>query len=799
MNTTLIGQRISRSEDEALLRGEGLYVDDVSLPNALHGAFVRSPFAHARIVDVDVEQARACPGVSAVYTCDDLGPYDRPLPLIFSPEGTENPRTQRPLARDEVFYAGQPIAMILATSRAAAEDGAEQVIIQFEPLDVVVDLQSAVSNSQLVHSDTADNLAGLVTQRVGNPDAAFAEAAVTIRGRYALHRSAAMPMETRAVAADFDRRAKQLTVWDTTQVPSPVRRALALWFGVGEDDIRVIAPDTGGAFGVKAFFFYPEEFLVPWAARSLARPVKWTEDRVEHFTASHHERTQIHEIELAATRDGTIVALRDVFLHDTGAFIPYGLCVPKVAACQIAGPYRIPNISVELRAIYTHTVPVTPYRGCGRPQANFALERALAQLAAELDMDPVELRRRNFIGPSEFPYAREGLHTVDGNDVILDSGDYPRQLEILLDKLRLEEFREAQKGARKEGRYLGLGMAPYVEVTGFGPYEAVRLKVQALTGKIHLSCALADQGQGHKTTLAQIVASELGVSFDQVEVVEGDTAVFPWGVGAYASSSTVVTGNAIGTAVIQLKRKALELASGMLEADASDLEWNNGGVQVKGSPSTRVSLRHLAKAADPDDRYSFDPETDALATYQAPRDPDVEYRSEAERPGLEVVSSYSPSRANGRAWGSGIHAAVVEVDLETGFVRVVRYVAVHDCGVMVNPSLVEGQVIGGIAQGIAGALYERMVYGDDGQLENASFMDFLMPYATEIPRVELHHIETPSPNNPLGLKGVGEAGIIPAASVIAAAIEDAVFTGRLYIREMPIDPPTLLGLIDEMS
>jgi carbon-monoxide dehydrogenase large subunit len=801
MSTSLIGQRIARSEDDALVRGDGLYVDDVPLPGALHAAFVRTPFAHARITSVDVDAAREAPGVAGVYAHADLGEHDRPMPLIFSPEGTKDPRTQYPLARDEVFYVGQTIAMVLADSRAQAEDAVELIEVDYEPLPVAVDLaSSAAAGSPLVHSGAERNLAGMVDQSVGDPDAAFArDDVVVVRGRYALHRSAAMPMETRGTAAQFDRRTKQLTVWDTTQVPSPVRRALALWFGISEDEVRVIAPHTGGGFGAKAFFFYPEEFLVPWAARQLARPVKWTEDRVEHFTATHHERTQIHDVELAATRDGQVVGLRDSFLHDTGAFIPYGLCVPKVAACQIAGPYRIPNIAVGFRAIYTNTVPVTPYRGCGRPQANFALERAMTALAEELGMDPLELRRRNLIGPGEFPYRRTGLQTVDGNEVIIDSGDYPGQLDALLEALDVDDFRAQQTAALAEGRAIGLGIAPYVEVTGFGPYEAVRLKVQALTGKIHLASALADQGQGHRTTLAQIAASELEVGFDDVVVVEGDTEVFPWGVGAYASSSTVVTGNAVAKAADELKKKAIELASGMLEVGVEDLEWKDGGVSVVGSPGTRVSLRHLAKAADPDDRYSFDPETDVLAAFQPPRSPEVEYRAEGERPGLEVVASYSPGATTGRAWGGGFHAAVVEVDRETGFVKILRYVAVHDCGTMVNPNLVEGQVIGGIAQGVAGALYERMAYRDDGQLENASFMDFLMPYATEIPRVELHHLESASPNNPLGLKGVGEAGTVPVPSVIAAAIEDAVLPGGARIREMPISPPELLALMDESA
>ena len=439
MATQTFGERITRNEDPRFLRGEGRYLDDVEAVGALHVAFLRSPMAHARISGLDVSRARAHPGVERVYTCDDIGELDQPLPLLIPHPAMTHPRTQRPLARDEVAYAGQVIAAVVAVDRYVAEDAVELIDVDYEPLPVIVDLEAAAAEgAPLVHDDVPGNLACRLLQTHGDPDAAFAEAEVTVSETFTIERSAGMPLEARGVLAFYDTRAGELTVYDSTQAPISIRGGLASLFGIPEDKVRVIAPDTGGGFGTKVMMFYPEEVLVPFAAVDIGRPVKWVEDRTEHFIGSNHERMQIHRIELAARRDGTVIGLRDSFLHDTGAFIPYGIAVAQVAAAQIAGPYRIDNIGVELQAIYTNTVPVSPYRGCGRPQACLTIELAMDKLAAELGIDRMELRRRNFIQPEDFPYGREGLIFADGKPVVMDSGDYPGGLDDVLAGTRLQ-------------------------------------------------------------------------------------------------------------------------------------------------------------------------------------------------------------------------------------------------------------------------------------------------------------------------------------------------------------------------
>lgn len=796
--TRVFGKRITRSTDAERLRGRGMYVDDVPAPDALEAVFIRSPYAHARILGVDLEAARDIPGVVAVYSAADLGEYARPLPLLFPREDLFAARTQTPLAVDEVNYVGQIVAMVVAVDRYVAEDAAEQVIVDWEPQTAVVDLEAAAAGEPgLVHHDLDDNVSGRIVQRVGDPDAAFANAPIVLRHRYVLERSAAMPMETRGMVAEWDRRRGALTLWDSTQAVQPLRSGLSWYFDIPLERVRVIAPDTGGGFGVKGFFFYPEEVLVPWASMQLDRRVKWIEDRIEHFTASHHERKQIHDVELAATSDGVVLGLRDRFLLDTGAYVPYGLELGRVAASQIGGPYRIPNIEIELVGVYTNTTSCTPYRGAGRPHTCFVAERALDDLARHVGIDPWEVRRRNFIGDGEFPYRRDGLVTVDGFTVVVDSGSYHRQLGMLEEALDLEGIRERQRRSRDTSKWLGLGMACYVESTGGGPYEGAKVTVEPDTGRVRVVSGFTNQGQSHETTLAQIAAEQLGVEVSDVDVVLGDTETFGWGVATYASRAAVVGGNAVARAATAVRDKALRLAAKMLEAAVEDLVLCDGRIQVKGSPATGVELRHVAKAARPD-RYGFDPDQPVLGTFgpavARPFPDEGPVLPADEEPGLEATSFFSSQNA---AWASGAHAAVVEIDVETGVARFLQYVAVHDCGTMINPLVVDGQVIGGVAQGIGGSTLERLAYDADGQLRNASLMDFLMPYATEIPPVELHHLETPSPLNPLGIKGAGEAGAIPVPAVAAAAIEDALAPVGATIREMPLEPQAILELIGD--
>jgi aerobic carbon-monoxide dehydrogenase large subunit len=773
-----------------------MYVDDVPVRDPLEVVFVRSPHAHARIRSVGLDAARAMPGVVAVYGAADLGELNRWLPLLFPHPHLTEPRTQLPLATDKVFYAGQIIAMIVAVDRYAAEDARERVELDLEPLPVVVDLEAAVADgADQVHDDMAGNVSGHIVQTVGDPDAAFRDAPVILKHRYILERSAAMPMETRGMVAEWDARQEQLTLWNATQVVHPLRAGLAQFYGIPESRIRVVAPDTGGGFGVKGFFMYPEEVLVPLAARDLRRPVKWIEDRVEHFTASHHERTQIHDIEIAATEDGVVLGLRDEFLLETGAFVPYGLELGRITAGQVGAAYRIPNIHVGFRGVYTNTVVCTPYRGAGRPHMCFVTERALDDVARAVGIDPFEVRRRNFVGDHEFPYRRDGLVTADGYTVILDSGSYFEQLKMLEDALDVPAFRDRQAAAGGTSKLLGLGMACYVESTGGGPYEGAHVVVEPGSGTVRVTTGFTDQGQSHKTTLAQVAAERLGADLADVVVEFGDTAAFRWGIGTYASRGAVQGANAVDRAAETVRAKALRLAANMLEVAEADLTIEDGRVSVKGSPDSSVTLRQIAKASKPD-RYGFDTDQAALAAFGPARPRELSDQGPAlpgnDAPGLEASEFFSSQNAT---WSSGSHAAIVEVDTETGEARILRYVVVHDCGKVINPLIVDGQVIGGVAQGVGGSLYERLAYDPQGQIQNASLMDFLMPYATEVPGVELLHLETPTPLNALGVKGTGEGGAIPVPAVTAAALEDALSQFDVIIRRMPLDPEEILDLI----
>ncbi|GAA2860369.1 CO/xanthine dehydrogenase Mo-binding subunit [Aminobacter niigataensis] len=792
MSTRAFGSRIQRNIDPQLLRGEGSFVDDIPLANALHVAFVRSPFARARINSIDVTAACTHPGVAAVYTCDNIGDLDLELPLLIPHSSMTDARTQRPLARGDVYYVGQTVAMVVAVDRYTAEDAAALVDVDYDPLEVEIDLEKAIlDGSPLVHPTHPNNIAAHLVQVSGNPDRAIAEAEHVTRVRVQVDRSTAAAMECRAVAAIFDRVTGELTVWDGTQAPLSVRGGLASILNIDEDKVRVIAPNVGGGFGQKVLLFYPDELLVPFAARHLGRPVKYIEDRRENFVGSTQERTQIHTIELYAKKTGEVLALRDSFLHDTGAFIPYGIAVAQVASTSIAGPYRIPNIWVEFKAVYTPTVPVTPYRGCGRPHACFAIERAMDQLADDLGLDRFEIRRRNLIGDDEFPKLREGLLFADGLPVSLDSGQYHKALEMLHDKLDVANFAAEQQKAREAGRHLGLGMAFYVEGTGLGPYEGGHIKIHPITGKVYVNTGLTSQGQGHDTVFAQIVSDQLGVKVEDVILVEGDTKAFDWGVATFASRAAVVSGNAIHKSALIVRNKTLTAAANMLEASADDIELRDGAAWVKGT-DRQVSLAAVATATNPL-RYAFNESAKAATQFAPASRHDGPALGEGQAPGLEATDYYSPPCAT---WAYGVHGAILEVDPEICSVKVRRYVCIHDCGNMINPMIVEGQVMGGIAQGIGGAMYERIEFDTDGNMINANFVDFLVPYATEVPQVEILHLETPSPLNPLGVKGVGEAGCIPVGAVIASGIDDALRPfGAAPFQHIPITPSMIYAAV----
>ncbi len=785
MATRAFGSRIKRTIDPALLRGEGAFVDDIPLAGPLHAAFVRSPYARAKITSIDVSAARAHPGVVAVYTADDIGVIDREMPLLIPHSSMTAARTQRPLARDDVYYVGQTVVMVVAVDRYTAEDAASLVEVDYDPRDVAIDIEEAVKpGAPLVHDSHPGNVAAHFVQVSGNPDAAIARAEHVTKVRVKVERSTAAPMECRAVAAQFDAVTGELTVWDGTQAPISVRGGLASIFGIDEDKVRVIAPNVGGGFGQKVLLFYPDELLVPMAAMQLGRPVKYIEDRRENFIGSSQERTQIHTIELHATKDGEVIALRDSFLHDTGAFIPYGIAVAQVASTSIAGPYRIPNIWVEFTAVYTPTVPVTPYRGGGRPQSCFAIERAMDQLAEELGLDRFEVRRRNLIGNDQFPWTREGLLFADGLRVSLDSGQYQRALDMITAELRPDDFAAEQARAREEGKYLGLGLAFYVEGTGLGPYEGGHIKVHPITGKVYVNTGLTGQGQGHETVFGQIVADQLGVAVEDVILVEGDTRAFDWGVATFASRAAVVSGNAIHKTALLVRAQIIRAAANMLEASEEDIELRDGAAWIRGT-DRNAPLAAIATASNPL-RYAFNDAAQAATQFAPASRHDGPPLDEGQHPGLEATDYYSPACAT---WAYGVHGAIVEVDPDLCDVKIRRYVCIHDCGNMINPTIVEGQVLGGIAQGLGGAMYERIEYDPEGNPLNANFVDFLVPYATEVPNVEVLHLETPTPLNPLGVKGVGEAGCIAVGAVIASGVADALEPfGAGRFLETPITP-----------
>ena len=771
-----------------MLAGHGTFIDDIEPPGCLHVAMVRSTCANGRILGIETAAAAAQPDVIAVYTAADLGELGRQaLPLLIPNPNLTEPRTQIPLAAEHVHFVGEAVAMVVATSRYTAEDAVEAVEVTYESLPAVVGPLVAFGGNDLVHADMTDNVAAHFVQEHGNVSEALAAAPRTLVRRLWVERSAAMPIECRGVVAIPDEFG-HLLVYDTSQAPSTIRAGLSTYLNLAEHEVDVVAPDVGGGFGVKLPVFYPEEILVPWAARRLGAPVKFIEDRLEHFVASNHERAQWHEVRVGFDEEGRILALHDEFIHDAGAYCPYGIIIPIVTASRLPGPYKLPAYSSEMHVVYTNTVPVTPYRGAGMPQGAFVMERVVDLIARDLGLDRTEVRRRNFIQPDEFPYV-VGLMDEDGMTTTYDSGDYPAGLDKLLEAVDYEGFAAEQAAARAEGRQIGIGFGCYVEGTGSGPYEGARVHVET-TGKVFVTTGIATQGQAHATILAQVAAEILQVPFDDIVVRTGDTRQFKWATGTFASRIGVVASNAVAQAAQLVRDKATQIAARIFEANEADILFADGYVSVRGSPDVRVPLRQIAVLANPL-RYAFSKE--ALAATQFIGDGGEEEAPPVSEvaPGLEATAYNSPSHAT---FASGAHAAVVEVDSETGVVRLLRYAIVHDCGRMINPTVVEGQVHGGTAQGIGGALYERMHYDSDGQLQNANFMDFLMPYATEIPDFRVEHVETLSPLNPLGIKGVGEAGCIVPAAVIIGAIEDA--TG-VEITETPLSPERLAELLEE--
>ena len=775
MSAKYFGASVKRREDPRFLRGEGRFVDDVKLAGMLHAAFLRSPHAHARIVAIRTAGAAAMPGVIRVFTSDDLRRWLKPLPLFgVAPPGLAaaihfdvRQAAQYALCRGSARHVGEIVAMVVADTRARAEDAAERIEVDWEPLPAVVDLDAAVEPSApLLHPEWGTNVAVAFTHGIGDVDAAFASADVSISETFHIQRYVGMPLETRGVVAAWDRRDGTLTTWNSTQVSHFVQQGLTVALDLPPHKIRVIAPDLGGGFGTKASG-YPEDALIPIAAMVLNRPLKWIEDRREHMMGSAHARHQVHEISLAARRDGTILGLRDRIRLDLGAYNVWGIVLPYNTVAHLIGPHRIRHMRVDVQAIVTNKTPNAPYRGAGRPETVFAMDRAVDRLARALAMDPAELRRRNYIRADELPYDF-GMPYRDGNPLVYDSGDFPAALEAALDAVGYAELRREQESLRATGVYRGIGISGYVEGTAIGPFEGVTVKID-LAGRAVVATGAVNSGQGHETSFAQVAADALGIPIEWVTVVGGDTAAVQFGVGTFASRSAVTAGSSIVDACAQVKGKLVAAAAALLEASVADVDIEDGQAFVRGAPGSAVSLARVVQASIP--------------TFARPgvASPDFEASAYHHVPTV--------------TYASAVHVAHVQVDVGTGHVTLLKYLVAHDCGKVINPVIVEGQVHGGVAQGVGGALYEEMVYDEQGQLLTGSLMDYLVPTAMELPPIDTVHLEYPSPRNPLGIKGLGEGGAISPPAAIANAVEDALQPFGVKVTQTPLSPAHVLALI----
>ncbi|HVB06781.1 MAG TPA: xanthine dehydrogenase family protein molybdopterin-binding subunit [Acidimicrobiales bacterium] len=769
VRTPLVGTGVKRREDRRLLTGKGEFLDDLAFADFLEAAIVRSSVAHARVRSVDVSAAVALPGVAGVFTAADLEELLQDLPpKVTHPD--LRPRVRFPIVLDEACYVGEPIAVVVAESRRVAEDAADLVVVDYEPFGAVASTAAALAaGGPVAHLDAEDNVCVRITQRAGEPDAALASAPHVLSETFRISRGGGHSMEGRAVAARYEAATGELTVWDATQAPHYARQQLAVLYGLTEDRIRVIAPtDVGGGFGPKAQF-YGEEVLIPYLAMRLERPIKWIEDRWENFVSAAMERTQTHRVEVGFDEEGHLLVLKDVFEHDQGAYC-LGLQVPTITMSTLPGPYVIPNIHSELVSCYTNMAPTSSLRGAGRPQAVTVMERMVDRVAEHLGLAPEEVRRRNLIPADAFPY-RVGLLFRDGSPLTYDSGNYPGLLDGALARIDLAAFRAEQTEARKAGRFLGVGIAMCVEGTGLGPYEGARVRLTNF-GRILVTLAAAPQGQGYQTVYAQLAADALGVDFDLVDVRHGDTANIPFGQGTFGSRVTANAAPAVHDACRQLAADLRKAAAMLLGVDAEEIEIAGDAAVLRSDPEQRATLLELTR------HYNVGRHGMAVK----PGSP----------VGLERTAYFTPERA---AYSSAINVAVIEVDAETGLVTLLRTILGHDCGTVLNPLLVDGQVYGGFAHGVGNALYEEMHYDEEGTPLTVSYLDYALPGALELVTPELFHQETPSPLNPLGVKGTGESGTIPTPAAIANAVEDALRPFGARITTLPLTPPRVLGAL----
>lgn len=770
MSARASGNLTNRLEDPALLTGRARFVDDIRLPGMLAAAFVRSPYGHALIRGIDKQPALAVPGVHAVLTLNDIRPH---LVTEFLIVGLPSPAyrqdADRPvLAGSEVVHVGEPIAIVIADDRYLAEDAAALVEVQYEPLPAIADCRAALApGAPRVHSKAPHNLAAEFQIGYGNVDAAFTTARRKLRDTFWLHRGGSHSMECRGVVAKYDELEGQLTLWDSTQTPHSAKRILCDLLGLHEGQVRVITPDLGGGFGPK-LVFYQEEAATCLAAMLLWRPVKWIEDRREHFVAATQERDQYWNVELAFDDEGRILGVRGSLIHDHGAYTARGVNVPYGSMSALPLAYEVPAYRIDVKLALTNTVPVTPVRGAGQPQGVFVIERLLDAAARELSLDRAEIRRRNLVPVEKMPYAKP-FYTRGGIQVVLDSGDFPRAQAEALSRADWDGFRTRQQQARVSGRYLGIGLANYVEGTGRGPFEPVTVRIDA-GGKVHVASGAVAMGQSTKTMLAQLVAAQLGGDARDIVITTGDTAAIALGFGGFNSRQTVTAGSSAHLAAQKIREKVIKVAAQMLEASELDLEIRDGQAQVKGS-DLRVSFRDIVRLVS------------GTPGYKLPA---------GVTPGMEITEQVV---IDPMTYSNGTAVVEVEVDADTGGVTINRVVFVHDCGNILNAAIVEGQVVGGIVHGVGNALFEYMQYDSDAQPLTTSLADYLLVTATEAPPIKLIHHTSPTSLNPLGVKGVGESGVLPLPAAIISAVEDALSPFGVHIAQAPISPREIKALI----
>ncbi len=776
---TLFGSAIKRREDPRLITGAATYVDDVKLPGLTYAALHRSPYAHARITSIDVTAARQSPGVIAVYTGADVKDKLAPVPCAWNVPNCDLKIPAHPLlAHDKVRYVGDGVAMVVAETRAAARDAVDLIEVDYDTLQGGVDPEKmAQPGAPQLHADVADNIAFTWVVAGGDAEQAFANAEVHVKQRIVQQRLLPTAMECRAAVASYNKGSGQLTLWATSQNPHIHRFICSVMLNLPEHRIRVVAPEVGGGFGSK-IPAYPDEALVSFAAMQLGRPVKWTEDRSENYKVTIHGRDHIEYVEMCGTQDGTITGLRTKVYAGLGAYASTaGPGIPTILHGLVySGAYRIPNILGTIHGVYTSGAPVDAYRGAGRPEAAYLVERLVDLFARKIGMDPVEVRRKNFIQKDQFPY------TV-ATGLVYDSGDYEPALDKAMKILDYQAFRRQQAEERKNGRYLGVGVVSYIEICGLGPsqvagavgfggglYDSAIVRVYP-TGVVRVYIGASPHGQGEETTFAQIVADEFGYPIENVEIVHGDTETTPQGWGTYGSRSTAVCGSAVKVAAGRVKEKAKKIAAHLLEANEQDIEWKDDAFRVRGSADQAKTFAEVALMAN--------------LAWNMPA---------GVEPGLEATAFFDPSNF---VYPFGSHLCTVEVDMDTGEVKILRYIAVDDCGPHINPMIVEGQIHGGIVQGLGEALQEIAIYDDDGQLITGTMMDYAVPKASQMPHLELDHTVTPSPVNPLGIKGCGEAGTIASAACLVGAVCDALSPLGIVHIDKPLTPARVWAAIQE--